>query len=221
MLVTYSALHTYLDDWAIWSSSPGLLSQATRVTNTLKRLGFTINPEKSSLTPSQTVTWLGVEWHSDSGQWNIPLAKQHEITSLEPKPSPLLKTNDKTLLGGISGSYTLSARFTSLSTSLCNHDYKKFTTAPPLIRSRLGCNTSDACFPQKCSTSVDESRHLEDSSSFLQTAACHDPLDRRVNRGMRSSIKLHSHCERPLVTEGEIPAHNPSGDYNVYVQQET
>ena len=121
---------------------------------------------------------------------------------LGPKPA-LFKTNNKTTLGGICGSSELCLPDSKVSQP---HYTTTITTAPSLFRSRPGCNTSDTCFPQ-CSTSVDEARHLEDSSLLLQTAACHHHVDRRVNGGMGSSVELHSHCKRPLVTEGEISAH--------------
>ena len=64
----------YLDGYVIWSSSPGLLTQATSdVTNTLERLEFTNNPEISSLTSSQTGTWLGLEWHAIQANGIFPM----------------------------------------------------------------------------------------------------------------------------------------------------
>ena len=54
----------YIDDWVLWSTSKEVLRHNTcLVVNLLAQLGFTINHEKSQLTPSQSLTYLGVTWN--------------------------------------------------------------------------------------------------------------------------------------------------------------
>ena len=73
----------YLDDLLIWHSDPLTLKQQVATTvSMLERLGFIINYKKSSLTPSQEITWLGVNWLGKTGQWQLPKKKQEAIAEM-------------------------------------------------------------------------------------------------------------------------------------------
>lgn len=53
----------YLDDWLIWAPNPTQSAHFTQLALTLLTdLRFLVNTTKSKLTPSQTVTYLGVSW---------------------------------------------------------------------------------------------------------------------------------------------------------------
>ena len=66
----------YLDDWIIGTDSllEGLQAKPF-VVNTFQQLGFVINQEKSILTPSRRITWLGFDWDAELGLIRLPLKK--------------------------------------------------------------------------------------------------------------------------------------------------
>ena len=64
------------------SSKEGLLQVTSTVLQLLDKLGITVNYKKSSLPPSQTVEFLGVVLHLDSGLLSLPEAKVQTISSL-------------------------------------------------------------------------------------------------------------------------------------------
>ena len=54
----------YLDDWLVWSKSEeGCRISLHKIVDRLIRLGFVINLTKSSLIPSQQITYLGIIWN--------------------------------------------------------------------------------------------------------------------------------------------------------------
>ena len=84
-----SRLHTlmilifsYLDDFILFAESAVLLSDSTKTTlKLLQSLGFTINWEKSSLTPAQEVEFLGVSWDLKNGTLSVPQEKKNQIVA--------------------------------------------------------------------------------------------------------------------------------------------
>ena len=53
----------YIDDWLLWNKSYSTLTSNTSQTvDLLRKLGFTINLEKSQLIPTPTITYLGIVW---------------------------------------------------------------------------------------------------------------------------------------------------------------
>ena len=70
----------YLDDWVTWAPSKEKCQQnVIQLCLVLQKLGFLINIEKSCLTPSQTITWLGVQWDGKSLQMKLPIEKIEKI----------------------------------------------------------------------------------------------------------------------------------------------
>merc|ERR1711895_402772 len=73
---------SYLDDVVIWNScKETLLKHSQKTLSLLSGLGFSINLEKSELTPSRTLVWLGVQWDALNGTWALPLACRESISS--------------------------------------------------------------------------------------------------------------------------------------------
>ena len=76
-------LLAYLDDLIVWDNSQSAVSKATTmVISTLERLGFLLNLQKSHLTPTQSLKWLGVQWDSAKGSCAITKELQEEISFL-------------------------------------------------------------------------------------------------------------------------------------------
>lgn len=72
----------YLDDILVMDQCPQGLREATvRITTTLSQLGFVINNEKSELTPSQNLQFLGFGINTLSMLIQLPLAKRLSLTS--------------------------------------------------------------------------------------------------------------------------------------------
>ena len=70
----------YIDDLLLWHWNPvQLYHHISRTVEYLQNLGFVINQKKSNLQPSTEITWLGVKWLGQTGQWQLPLQKQQEI----------------------------------------------------------------------------------------------------------------------------------------------
>ena len=70
----------YLDDLIIWADSKELSEQHTKLTlQILQELGFLINFKKSSLVPTQKITWLGVFWDSAQESVSLPQGKQIDL----------------------------------------------------------------------------------------------------------------------------------------------
>jgi ribonuclease HI len=70
----------YLDDILIAARSWDEAVRSTLLTvQTLQRLGFSINSQKSELTPTQSLTYLGLEWNT--ARWTVqpPLEKLRQI----------------------------------------------------------------------------------------------------------------------------------------------
>ena len=73
----------YLDDLFVFAPSKELCNSKTaEMLNLLATHGWKINENKSCLTPSQKVTWLGLEWNLEQGTVAVPLDKKQEIFSL-------------------------------------------------------------------------------------------------------------------------------------------
>ena len=53
-----------------------------KVTNYLKHLGFMVNQQKSILTPTQSLQWLGIDWDTKSFRVSLPAAFQEKFTNL-------------------------------------------------------------------------------------------------------------------------------------------
>ena len=71
----------YLDDLLILGRSPQECAAHTAtLISWLEILGFTINREKSSLSPSQEVEYLGWRWSSKDGTQHLPVDKQQRIS---------------------------------------------------------------------------------------------------------------------------------------------
>ena len=71
----------YLDDLLILGRSPQeCAAHTTTLISWLEILGFTINREKSSLSPSQEVEYLGWRWSSKDGTQHLPVDKQQRIS---------------------------------------------------------------------------------------------------------------------------------------------
>ena len=63
----------YLDDIIIWAdTSAKCRKDGIVLMNLLHKLGFQVHPEKSILEPSQSITWLGVEWNGKNGTARYP-----------------------------------------------------------------------------------------------------------------------------------------------------
>ena len=57
----------YIDDFLLWNTSASTLARQTKTATTLlTNLGLSVNWEKSSLTPLQQITYLGVRWCGES-----------------------------------------------------------------------------------------------------------------------------------------------------------
>ena len=70
----------YLDDWLFWSHSRKECSKAIdQATSIFESMGWLINFEKSQITPSQRLVWLGVEWDSTSLMMRLPEGKCSEL----------------------------------------------------------------------------------------------------------------------------------------------
>ena len=75
--------HTYLDDFLVLHPTlVGLRRVTSTILRLLSRLGITVNYKKSHLSPSQTVEFLGVVLHLDSGLLSLPWAKVLAISNL-------------------------------------------------------------------------------------------------------------------------------------------
>jgi hypothetical protein len=73
----------YLDDLLILGSSPnGVLQHLRSVVNLLLSLGFLINGEKSVVSPSQSIEFLGLEIDSRMLSFSLPKSKVDNIVSL-------------------------------------------------------------------------------------------------------------------------------------------
>ena len=76
-------LHSYLDDFFILASSPDALNVASQfVLDTLRALGFSINMEKSDLSPCQEIEYLGVTFNLVDLTLCLPEDKVRRISSL-------------------------------------------------------------------------------------------------------------------------------------------
>ena len=53
----------YINDWILWSTSHEQLKLNTSLVTKLLQLGFTVNWQKSQLTPTNTIVYLGVLWN--------------------------------------------------------------------------------------------------------------------------------------------------------------
>ena len=70
----------YLDDWLVVAPSGPACLKATKVTlETLAKAGFLVNYQKSSLTPSQTIQWLGWEWRTREQTLCYPAEKVRSL----------------------------------------------------------------------------------------------------------------------------------------------
>ena len=70
----------YIDDLILWAQSKDQAqAQTQQAVSVLTDLGFLLNLKKSTLTPTQKVTWLGLEWNSLRATVSIPFAYAEEI----------------------------------------------------------------------------------------------------------------------------------------------
>ena len=75
-------LIVYLDDFLLIDDSPTRLeAHVQRTTTLLHSLGYTVNEEKSALSPSQQVTFLGYDIDSTSMRLSLPPEKLGHIKS--------------------------------------------------------------------------------------------------------------------------------------------
>ena len=76
-------LHSYLDDFLLLNSSrQGLLKDTAFLLRLFGDLGLAVNARKSRLTPSQSLEYLGVLFHLDSGTLALPVSKVLSIRRL-------------------------------------------------------------------------------------------------------------------------------------------
>ncbi|XP_038158400.1 uncharacterized protein LOC119794765 [Cyprinodon tularosa] len=70
-------LATYIDDWLIAAQSPAeLMTHAEMLTSHLAALGFSINREKSILTPVQTITFIGLSLNSNEFRAHLSVERE-------------------------------------------------------------------------------------------------------------------------------------------------
>ena len=75
-------IFSYLDDFILFAkSAPQLTESANTALKLLQSLGFAINWEKSSLTPSQVVEFLGVSWDLRNCTLAVPQEKRNLIVA--------------------------------------------------------------------------------------------------------------------------------------------
>ena len=73
----------YLDDLFVFAPSQELCNlRTTEMLFLLANHGWQINESKSCLSPSQRVTWLGLDWDLEQGTVAVPADKKQEISSL-------------------------------------------------------------------------------------------------------------------------------------------
>ena len=76
----------YIDDWLIWGSSKEESLRNTEIViEVLQRRGFLINFQKSHLTPTQRIEWLGILWDLESGHLSLPQDKVDTLMKDIPK----------------------------------------------------------------------------------------------------------------------------------------
>ena len=76
-------LHSYLDDFFLLNPSRvGLLEDTSYLLDLFRCLGLTVNAGKSRLTPSQSLVYLGVQFHLDSCTLALPVSKVLSIRRL-------------------------------------------------------------------------------------------------------------------------------------------
>ena len=72
----------YLDDIVLWHPSPVILHQhVARAVERLSVMGFRVNLPKSQLEPQTSLQWLGILWHSQTGQWQATQSIRDKIQS--------------------------------------------------------------------------------------------------------------------------------------------
>ena len=73
----------YLDDLCLWGDSPqDVLASVEKASTILGELGFLLNLQKSTLTPTRSLTWLGVVWNSETGTVRVPEIFAQEIAAM-------------------------------------------------------------------------------------------------------------------------------------------
>ena len=74
-------VYAYLDDWLVVAESEKESRAATaRVVRLLEAVGFILNRDKSHLTPTQSIEWLGWTWSTKDLQISYPLNKVATLT---------------------------------------------------------------------------------------------------------------------------------------------
>ena len=128
---------SYLDDVVIWNHDRQALLEHARLTmELLSGLGFSINLEKSVLTPSRTLVWLGVLWDALQGTWALPLPFRESIAS---QAGSILDSNQLTrrTWEKLLGSIAFAAQVSPVAKRL-RHSLLKFRHLPgPDDRDRL------------------------------------------------------------------------------------
>lgn len=72
----------YQDDYLVAHQDQATLQKHVHtVVDTLKKLGWLVNHEKSILTPSKTLVYLGIQWNAWSNQKRLPEAKVTTLTA--------------------------------------------------------------------------------------------------------------------------------------------
>ena len=76
-------LHSYLDDFLLLNASRGgLLVDTSYLLRLFSSLGLSVNARKSRLTPSQSLVYLGVQFHLDAGTLALPVSRVLSIRRL-------------------------------------------------------------------------------------------------------------------------------------------
>ena len=128
---------SYLDDVVIWNSCrETLLEHSQKSVELLSSLGFSINLEKSELTPSRTLVWLGVQWDALQGTWSLPLAFRESIAN---QAKDIMQSNQvsRRIWEKLLGSIAFAAQISLVARRL-RHALLKFKYLPgPDERDRL------------------------------------------------------------------------------------
>ena len=128
---------SYLDDVVIWNPCrETLLVHSRKTMELLSGLGFSINLEKSELTPSRNLIWLGVQWDALQGTWSLPLSFRESISG---QADSILRSNlvSRRSWEKLLGSIAFAAQISPVARRL-RHSLLKFRHLPgPEERDRV------------------------------------------------------------------------------------
>ena len=126
----------YLDDLCLWGDSPqDVLDSIRKASNILGGLGFLLNTQKSTLTPTRSLTWLGIVWNSEAGTVKVPETFAQEIAAMAREMLHRGQTSRlrfESLLGKIAFASQLSPR-----ARLLSHEVAKPQLIAPRERDRV------------------------------------------------------------------------------------